>query len=87
MITIIVAARVLYGFWRSWHAWSNATSGTGWLIASGAAGSIGIGAVVLGYCVAYWAGVARRVRRHTGANHWGTKRLIRVPKGRLYPGF
>jgi hypothetical protein len=47
MITIIVAARVLYGFWRSWHAWSNATSGTGWLIASGAAGSIGVGRLCL----------------------------------------
>jgi hypothetical protein len=70
MITIIVAARVLYGFWRSWHAWSNATSGTGWLIASGAAGSIGVGAVVLGYYFTYWAGVSRRVRRHRRANEW-----------------
>jgi hypothetical protein len=70
MITIIVAARVLYGFWRAWHAWSNATSGTGWLIASGAAGSIGVGAVVLGYYFTYWAGVAQRLGRHRKANRW-----------------
>jgi hypothetical protein len=62
MITIIVAARILYGLWRSWHAWSNATSGTGWLIAAGAAGSIGVGAVVLGYYFTYWSGVARRIK-------------------------
>jgi hypothetical protein len=74
MITIIVAARVLYGFWRSWHAWSNATSGTGWLIASGAAGSIGVGAVVLGYYFTYWAGVALHLRAHRSANRWHGER-------------
>ena len=70
MITIIVAARVLYGFWRSWHAWQNATSGTSWLVASGAAGSLGFGAIVLGYYFTYWGGVARRLKRHREANRW-----------------
>jgi hypothetical protein len=62
LITIGVAVRVLYGFWRGWHAWENATSHESWLAASGAASSLGIGGVVLGYYLVYWAGVRRRLR-------------------------
>jgi len=69
LITVVVAARVLYGFWRGWHAWQNAEAGTSWLAASGATGSLAVGAVVLGYYFTYWAGVARR-ERHRFANRW-----------------
>ncbi len=62
LVTIVVAARLLYGFWRAWQAWEQAGSTGSWLIASGAAGSLAVGAGVLGYYFTYWAGVARRVK-------------------------
>jgi hypothetical protein len=61
-ITSIVAARLLYGFWRTWQTW-RAGGGDLWLIAAGVAGSLAAGAVVLGYYLAYWVGVQRRFRR------------------------
>jgi hypothetical protein len=63
-ITLVVTARVLYGFWRGWQTWRVAGEGTSWLAASGAAGSMAAGAVVLGYYLIYWMGVRRRFRRH-----------------------
>jgi hypothetical protein len=64
LISTVVTARILYGFWRMWHSFQTTPSGDSWLAASGAAGSMGAGAAVLGYYVIYWAGLARRVRRH-----------------------
>jgi hypothetical protein len=61
-VTLLVTARVLYGFWRSWHAWSAGLDS--WSAAFGVAGSMGAGAVVLGYYLAYWIGVRRRLKRH-----------------------
>jgi len=63
-ITLVVAARLLYGFWRSWHAWHSTPGDGSWLAASGAAGSLAAGALVLGYYLTYWAGVWSRVSRH-----------------------
>jgi hypothetical protein len=63
-ITLVVTARLLYGFWRSWHAWHAAAGDVSWLAASGAAGSLAAGALVLGYYLTYWAGVWRRINRH-----------------------
>jgi hypothetical protein len=63
-ITLVVTARILYGFWRSWHAWHAAAGDASWLAASGAAGSLAAGALVLGYYVIYWSGVWRRIGRH-----------------------
>lgn len=63
-ITVLVTARIAYGFWRAWNAWQTASDETSWLVASGAAGSMGAGAVVLGYYLAYWFGVRHRARRH-----------------------
>ena len=60
-ITSIVTARVLYGLWRLWHTWR--AGGESWLDAAGIAGSLGAGAVVLGYYLAYWLGVRQRFRR------------------------
>ena len=62
-ITLIVAARVAFGFWRSWNAWQITTDYASWAAASGAAGSLAAGAVVLGYYLMYWLGIRRRVRR------------------------
>jgi hypothetical protein len=62
-ITLVVATRVLYGFWRSWHAWRASAETMAWVAASGAAESMSGGAVVLGYYFVFWAGVRARVRR------------------------
>ena len=62
-ITLLVSARIAYGFWRSWQAWRLAAGDTTWIAASGVAGSLAAGAVVLGYYLMYWFGVRRRLRR------------------------
>ena len=62
-ITLIVAARVAVGFWRSWQAWPTTDDYAAWAAASGAAGSLAAGAVVLGYYLIYWLGVRRRIGR------------------------
>ena len=64
-VTLIVTARVLYGFWRSWQAWNAGLGHTSEVAMAGVAGSMAAGAVVLGYYLAYWIGVRRRLRRHT----------------------
>ena len=63
-ITFVVTARLLYGFWRSWHAWQAGLEGGTWLAATGVAGSLAAGGVVLGYYLIYWAGVRRRLKSH-----------------------
>ena len=62
-ITLVVAARVAFGFWRSWNAWQTTDDYATWAAASGAAGSLAAGAVVLGYYLVYWLGVCRRAGR------------------------
>ncbi len=62
LITVVVTVRVFYGFWRAWHAWHIAGAGGSWLAHVGAAGSLAMGAGVLGYYFTYWCGVARRLR-------------------------
>jgi len=57
-ITLVVAGRIAYGFWRAWH------SGLHGIAASGATGSLAAGGIVLGYYLAYWLGVRRRLRTH-----------------------
>lgn len=62
LITLAVTARLLYGLWRIWHAWRNAGANESWLAAAGIAGSMAVGAVVIGYYLAYSAGVRWRLR-------------------------
>jgi hypothetical protein len=62
-ITLVVTARLAYGFWRSWQAWRPGLDAGSWFAASGVAGSMAAGAVVLGYYLAYWIGVRRRLRK------------------------
>lgn len=60
-ITVVVAARILYGFWRIWE--SSASFGTLSSVApSGLSNSLSAGAVVIGYYLVFWAGVRRRIR-------------------------
>lgn len=63
-ITLVVAARLLYGFWRGWETWRSGVDDGSWFVAAGVAGSMAAGAVVLGYYLVYWIGVRRRIRRH-----------------------
>ncbi len=63
-ITLLVAARLAYGVWRGWYAWRVTPGEESWLAVAGVAGSLGAGAVVIGYYLTYWAGVRRRFRRH-----------------------
>ena len=63
-ITLVVAARILYGFLRGWHSWRAGVEGTSLLVSAGVAGTMAAGALVLGYYLLFWAGVRRRVKRH-----------------------
>jgi hypothetical protein len=64
-ITLVVASRMLYGFWRVWHAWQTRAGETSWIASSGVAGSVAVGGVAHGYYLTYWVGVRRRLpRRH-----------------------
>jgi hypothetical protein len=68
MITVAVATRVIYGFVRAWLVWENPGSHGAWLAAVGAAGSLGVGGLVLGYYLIYWIGLARRLKRRGKLN-------------------
>jgi hypothetical protein len=63
IVTLAVTTRLLYGLWRIWHAWRNAGANDSWLAAAGIAGSMAVGAVVLGYYLTYWVGLRWRLRK------------------------
>ena len=63
-VLLVVTTRLAYGLWRAWHAWHTTPGEEPWLAASGAAGSLAAGALVVGYFLTYWAGVWRRFRQH-----------------------
>ena len=71
-VTLVVTASLFYGFWRGWQTWQTGLDASSWLAASGAAGSMAAGAVVLGYYLTYWAGVRRRIRRWKAASAFRT---------------
>ena len=79
LITVAVAARLLYGFVRAWNAWSADASGTSWVAAAGIAESMAVGAAVLGYYAMYAIGVWLRVRRHRrqASGYRGWAKVIR----------
>jgi hypothetical protein len=62
LITLAVAARMVYGLWRIWHAWRTTGADTSWLAAAGIPGSMAVGALVVGYYLTYFAGVRWRLR-------------------------
>jgi fructose-specific phosphotransferase system IIC component len=63
IITLAVTARLLYGVWRILHGWRTSGSDMSWLATAGIAGSLALGAIMLGYYVTYSAGVRWRLRR------------------------
>jgi hypothetical protein len=63
-ITLLVTARILYGFWRAWVSWRAGMHGGSWYVAAGVSGAMSAGAVVLGYYFVYWIGVRRQFSRH-----------------------
>lgn len=62
LVTLVVAARISFGIWRSWHAWHHGAGAVGWLEAFGVAQSLAAGAIVLGYYLVYLLGLRRRLR-------------------------
>jgi len=63
-ITVVITARLIYGFWRAWHTWHvGVEDGSSFFAAAGVPGSMAAGAVVLGYYLAYWIGVRSRIRK------------------------
>lgn len=62
LLTLAVTARLLYGLWRIWHAWRGAAANDSWLATAGIAGSMAVGAIVIGYYFTYSAGVRWRLR-------------------------
>lgn len=61
-VTLVVAVRLVYGFWRTWEAWRAGAEQVAAVAASGAAMSMAAGAVVLGYYLTYWMAVRHRLR-------------------------
>jgi hypothetical protein len=61
LVTLAVAARMIYGLWRIWHAWHTTGHDTSWLAAAGIPGSMSVGALVLGYYLCYFAGIRWRI--------------------------
>jgi hypothetical protein len=70
-ITLVVSARIAYGFVRAWSTVSSSAGDVSWTTAFGVAGSLGAGAIVLGYYLAYAIGLRSRISR------W-QKRALRV---------
>jgi hypothetical protein len=70
-ITLAVAARMLYGFWRIWHAWRTTGADSSWLASAGIPGSMAVGALVLGYYFTYFAGIRWRIRRTNRGRYHG----------------
>jgi len=66
-ITLVVTARIIYGFWHAWNSWRAGIDGAASAAASGVAKSMAAGAVVLGYYFVYWIGVRQRRRRQSRA--------------------
>jgi hypothetical protein len=66
-LTLLVTARIAWGLWRGWSTWRAAPEDPAWLEALGAAQSLAAGGVVIGYYLAYTAGVRRRLLRHQRA--------------------
>jgi hypothetical protein len=76
-ITLVVSARIIFGFWRALHTWRVGGMDESWLGAAGVADSMAAGALVLGYYLAYWIGVRRRHRRTPPAQRF-TPRPLRA---------
>ncbi len=66
-LTTLVLVRLAYGAWRGWHAWTSAGGEAGWLATAGVAGSLGAGALLIGYGFGFWGCVRWRIARRREA--------------------
>jgi hypothetical protein len=66
-ILLAVTGRIAYSFWHAWQSWHSGIGGGSWVVHTGAAQSLGAGAVVLGYYLTFWTGVRRRLQSHRRA--------------------
>ena len=66
-VTFLVAARVLYGLWRSWTVAEAGVYGTPMVLAFGIPESLAAGGAVIGYYLAYGFGVRRRILKWQNA--------------------
>jgi hypothetical protein len=65
LVTLAIAARIVYGWWRATHSGSNAPGDQHWLItASGMQLSLAIAAGLIAYYLVYSIGVRLRITRH-----------------------
>jgi hypothetical protein len=62
-LTALVAARILYGFIRGFLVFEGEADSVAIASSFGIAGSMAVGALVIGYYLAYAIGVRRRLRR------------------------
>jgi len=62
-VTVIVSARLLYGLYRSFLAAQAGVEGTSVITAFGIPESLGAGGVVIGYYLAYGAGLRWRIKK------------------------
>ena len=62
LITLLVSARVVYGLWRSWGVVRAGVGGPSAVAAFGVAETLGAAAIVIGYYLAYSAGLRWRIR-------------------------
>jgi hypothetical protein len=63
LVTLVVSARVIYGLFRTIAAAQAGVSGSGLALAFGVPESLAAGAMVIGYYLAFNAGLRWRVRR------------------------
>jgi hypothetical protein len=65
IVTLAIAARFVYGWWRATHSGSSGPDDQHWLItASGTQLSLAVAAGLIGYYLVYSVGVRLRVTRH-----------------------
>jgi len=65
VVTLAIAARFIYGWWRATHSGSSALGDQHWLItASGTQLSLAVAAGLIGYYLLYSIGVRLRLTRH-----------------------
>ena len=62
LVTLVVSARVVYGLWRSWMVIRTGVSGASAVTAFGVPEALGAAALVIGYYLAYSAGLRWRIR-------------------------
>ena len=62
LVTLVVSARVIYGLWRSWMVIRSGVNGASAVTAFGVPEALGAAAIVIGYYLAYSAGLRWRIR-------------------------